>query len=552
MTKLETEFEDVRIYIQKKMNTVSLRGPEDSVKKCHVRLVTEIATYRVVDSMNLTPLRYSDLSNHMNTVKKVATDTNTSIVLNEGYVKIRGVSRDVRDAKSLLNEYFTGSHCGYFDLDGPQYERLKGTCCEDSSHLEKIELTTGAKLKLDETNYVVEITGKKANVKRAKLALVRFLDSIFPKQIQMVKVHTTLFKSIGDPDKLAEISAVTGASVYLDRDLIAVIINCESADNATKALGLVNARLEESQKLNYVLRFDTTDAWLLPIIIRECGKNVKKVEKDTGCTIDIFKDDRTVVFRAKSKGAVDLGKNAIEAIIHQARKESVFVELPEPAIPAFIGRGGSHIKQMRSDHNVEIEQLKKHKSTIQIKGKEGAVTNAKNAVFSWLSEWEASHNRHIIDVEGQIIPPFLGKDEETGRVIQKDTQNTVDVDWMLPTSTVRGGGESARSEAINRLKAMIGEDKVFAIEREADKEKLRAEPELGHSNAKTQEATAAFEAPSEYINVINLTGSKDHTKEFQARPLEWAATEPVGDTTDDDIIQVIFGCQCSFVFTYSY
>lgn len=143
----------------------------------------------------------------------------------------------------------------------------------------------------------------------------------------------TLFKSMGDPEKLAEIAAATGASVYLDRDLISVIINCESPDDATKALELVNARLLESEKLNYVFRLASTDAWLLPVIIGKGGKNVKKVEADAGCTIDIFKDELTVVVRAESEESVDVGRGAIEAIVDQARKECVFLELPESAVP---------------------------------------------------------------------------------------------------------------------------------------------------------------------------------------------------------------------------
>jgi hypothetical protein len=179
----------VRIYIPKNSNTVSLRGPEDVVKKCRIQIVTEISTSRVSDSLDLTPMQHMDLSNDIDIIKKIAGGTNTSIALNEGSVKIRGVSRDVRDAKALLREHFTGSYSGYIDVDGPQYERLKSTLSKDSSHFERVQLSTGANVSLEESGSFIKVTGKKANVKKAKLSLIGFLDFIFPKQIQTVKVH---------------------------------------------------------------------------------------------------------------------------------------------------------------------------------------------------------------------------------------------------------------------------------------------------------------------------------------------------------------------------
>lgn len=372
LTKLESEFEGVRIHIPRDSNTVSLRGPEDNVKKCRIKLVTEIATYRVSDTMDLTPGQHSDISNDVDTIKRIAGSSGTSISLIEGSIKIRGVSRDVRDAKALLREHFSGSYSGYIDLNVPQYDRLKSTLSKDASHFERVKLSTGAVVVLDETESAIKITGKKANVKKAKLSLMGFLDFVFPKQIQTVKVHKTLFKSMCDPEKLAEVAVATSASVYLDRDLISVVVNSESADDATKAVELVNARLVESEKLNYVFRLATADAWLLPVIIGKAGKNVKKIEAATGCSIDVFKDELSVVVRGESKDAVQSGKEAVEAIVDQARKECVFVELPESAIPAFVGKGGAHIKQLSAAHEVEIEKTKKHQSTIKITGKEEA------------------------------------------------------------------------------------------------------------------------------------------------------------------------------------
>jgi transcription antitermination factor NusA-like protein len=278
----------------------------------------------------------------------------------------------VRDAKSLLNEHFTGVYAGYIDLDASQCTRLKSTITKDPSHFERIKLSTGADVMVDESESVIKVTGKKSNVKKAKLSLLGVLEFMFPKQFQTVKVHKTLFKSMGEAEKLAEIAATTGASLYLDRDLISVVIRSESPDESSKALDLISARLVESEKLNYVFRLPASDAWLLPIIIGKGGSSVKKIETETGCTVDIFKDELTVVVRAESEEAVAIGKDVLEAMVDQARKECVFIDMPESAMPAFIGKGGANIKQLSSEYDVEIEKSKKNASKIQISGKEEA------------------------------------------------------------------------------------------------------------------------------------------------------------------------------------
>ncbi|KAL7520238.1 hypothetical protein ACHAWX_004971 [Stephanocyclus meneghinianus] len=535
LVKLESDFEGVRIHVPKDKNIVSIRGPEELVKKCRVRLVTDIATMRIVDNIEVSSQQHDDLS-HSDIIKKIASGTNTSITLNEGSIKIRGISNDVRDAKALFVEHFTGSYSGLIDLGASQCSRLKSTIAKDSSHFERIKLSTGTDVSLDESESCIKVTGKKASVKKAKLSLIGFLDFLLPKQFQTVKVHKTLFKSMGDPEKLAEIAAATGAFIYLDRDLVSIIIRSESPDDdSAKALELVNARLAESEKLNYVFRLVTSDAWLLPIIIGKGGQSVKKIEAETGCTIDIFKDELTVVVRADSEEAVDLGKDVLEAIVSQARKECVFIDMPDSAIPAFVGKGGVHIKQFGADYDVEIERVRKQSSTIKITGKELAVAKAKEAVLSWMNEWEASHTGLTITVEEQFIPAILGKGGETVKAIQKSTGCKIDIDRQHNTVTVREGTESNRATAMTRVKAIIDEERATAAERAAEKEKLRLEQaEIARCNVKSPVDTTE---PSPEGAVNDSSRTKDRSKEFLVRPVGSATSKSKGNGSTKDAVE---------------
>lgn len=154
------------------------------------------------------------------------------------------------------------------------------------------------------------------------------------------------------------------------------------------------------------------------------------------------------------------------------------------------------------------------------------VVNAKDAILSWLNDWQASHTGLTIDVDEQFIPAILGKGGETINSIQKDTKCKIDIDKIHFTITVREGTETAREEAMDRVKAIILEEKAAAAERFAEKENLKQEQtELARSSAKTHEASASLDPKPGNSEVDDLSGIKDRSKEFSARPVGWAATK---------------------------
>lgn len=114
------------------------------------------------------------------------------------------------------------------------------------------------------------------------------------------------------------------------------------------------------------------------------------------------------------------------------------------------------------------------------------VTNAKTAVLLWLSDWQASHVGLTIDVEERFIPSIIGKGGETIRKIQHDTKCKIDLDRNSSTLTVREGTQSAREDALERVKAIIEEEKATAAGQSVEKEELIEEQQkLFHSKGTT-------------------------------------------------------------------
>ncbi|KAL3783876.1 LOW QUALITY PROTEIN: hypothetical protein HJC23_007981 [Cyclotella cryptica] len=383
----------------------------------------------------------------------------------QGSIKIRGVNNDVRDAKALLAEHYTGSYSGFIDLDASH------TIMKEPSHFERNKLSAGAEVSLDESEFLSESPAKRP-------------------------VHKALFKSMDDPKKLAEIAAATGALIYLDSNLVSVVVRSDSPeDESTKALELVNARLAESEKVNYVFRLAKSDAWLLPIIIDKGRQSIKKIEAETGCIIDIFKDELSVVVCTESEDAVGLGKDVLES----SNKGMCLFKMPDSVIPSFVGKGGVHIKQFSADYDVEIKRLRKHSSTIKITGKKVSIYKAK-----------ASHTGLTINVQEQFISAILGKGGETVKAIQKSTGCKIDVDRQNCTVTVREGTESNRQKATAELAA--------------EKEKLRLEhAEIARCSAKLP--VESVDPSPNQVRPVGLATSKSRLNSYAIEVSETATKE---------------------------
>ena len=355
-------------------------------------------------------------------------------------------------------------------METSQFGKVK----KDLSHLQRINASTGAEVKLD--SEAIVISGKRAQVKKAKASVLDFLDFMLPRQLQTVKIHRSLFKSMGDPGRLAQFSSETRASLSLDRDLSSILIRSEHPEDCDSAVELVNGLMLECEKLVHVLRFDSSDAWVLPKIVGKGGINIKRIEKDTDCSIDIFKDEVTLVVSADKEETARAGKIAVEQIVEQVRKECVFLDLPESSLSSFIGKSGAGIKGLETEHGVQIERLKKSPHTIKITGKENCVTSARAAVLSWVQEWEASHAGVAMEVEEQLIRAIIGKGGETIRTIEKDTGCKVDINRQNLTLTVREGSAAAREDAIGKIQAIVEEETTKSAARAAAKARSKQEP----------------------------------------------------------------------------
>lgn len=385
---------------------------------------------------------------------------------------------------------------------------------KDATHLERIMTSTGTKVALEESHHAVSISGRRSDVRRAKAAILDFLHFLLPGQFRSLEVHQSLLKSMGDAGKLAQIAADTGASLSLDRDMSSVLIRADDSDDCDEAFGRVNSLMVESEKLVSVMKFDASEAWILSdVVVGKGGSNIKQTEKDTGCSINVLKDE--IHIAAESEDIVKAGRDALEKIVDQARKECALVEMPESSLSSFIGKGGAGIKEFSASNDVHVERINRRSSTLKITGKEECVARAHKALLSWLEEWEASHAGISIALKERLIPLILGKGGQTVRSVEKEMGCIIDINRRNMTLTAREGSKDGREGAIAKIQAMVDEEEAKAAERAASKAKSKQEDAEVEKNGQIH----GFQSPA---------GVKEGQQLYQ-----WILTGEVGNAIAD-------------------
>mmetsp|Transcript_50614 Transcript_50614/g.61045 ORF Transcript_50614/g.61045 Transcript_50614/m.61045 type:complete len:1310 (+) Transcript_50614:177-4106(+) len=485
IAKLEKDYEGVVVDLLRTSGMLSIRGPENAVRGCRSSVITTLATIRVTDTIVISPEQRVGLA-RPEVMKKITDGLGAQITLSDHSVKIRGIPIDVKDAKALVLEQLNGIFEATIDLEASQLSKVS-KAVKDFSHFQRIKEMSKADLTLDTLTSAIVISGKRGNVKKAKNQLFGFLDFLLPSEFAKVKVTRALLRKVGEPVSLAKISADTGAFVTIDRELGCIQARSIRPDEVKLAVEQINERIIECEKLNYILRLDSNDSWLLPKIIGKGGATVQALQSDTGCAVDIYKDEFIVAVSGEDEEAVAAAKLSLDNIIEKARRECVFIDIPDSAMSAFIGKAGSNIKKLSETNGVEIERLRKDPSRIRIQGDEVSVQTGKIAIMQWVKQWESKNIGISLSVDKNLIPVILGKQGSNVNAIQQETGCRIDIDRRSSTITVRGESEASKDDAMARIKQTIQDEKdkeeTKRLEKEA-RQRAQAEEEAAKKAAK--------------------------------------------------------------------
>jgi len=517
--ELEKKHEGVNLFIHRS-NRITIRGPEAAVEECRVDILRLVSSVRIQQIMSITPEQHEALTKD-DKVKRATYGIPVSVTLTEGTLKLRGIFADVRDAQALLKEQMTGIYEARVELDAAQLTCVRGAI-RDPSHFARMEESTGAKVSLDGNCSAIVVTGKRSQVRKAKSLVVGFLDFLLPDDFERLKISKPLHATVGEASVLADTAAVSGATVILDRDLSSIQVQSSDSEKIKKAVAILKEKIKDAEKLAFVINFDQSESWLIPLIIGKGGNRVNGLRLETGCQIEVNKAERTVTVTGEDEVTVAKAREALDQMIDTARKQCCFIELPADAIAAFLGRQGAHVKTFATEHKVEVERMRKDPCKVKVTGEEDAVISAKKALTGWIEAWEEKQAGSSMSIEKSSIPAVLGRGGAVISALQKEFGCKVDINREELTLTVNGSNSEQREAALTKIREIIERDKA----NQEEKRKARNDNfdyENGDHQPSQPKQTQAKpnnnNSNSNSNSVGLLDGRKNRSGEFAARPV---------------------------------
>jgi len=261
--------------------------------------------------------------------------------------------------------------------------------------------------------------------------------------------------SLGKSGAVAETVAETGAQIIVDRDLCAVLIFATDSAKVQKAKDALLAKIDNEKKLMFVLQLDESEDWLVSLILGKNGSQVNILRKETGCKIDVSSQDHRITVAANDEELVSKAKTRLEEIIDKARRECVFVTIPDTHMPAFVGRSGSHITEFSEKYGVEVQVMKKGTSAVRLTGTEEAIMSAKSALVEWLGSREGKVQEEQAFVSVTLrkyqISSVIGTKGNTIRTLEREFGCKIDIDRQTSVVTVRGAKRALALEKIQKI-----------------------------------------------------------------------------------------------------
>lgn len=523
--ELEKAHEGVHLYIHR-TNRITIRGPDEAVEACRIDILRLVSSVKIQQVVNLTPEEHGILSKP-NVIKRATHGIPVQVTLTDDAITIRGLFADVRDAQTMLKEQLTGVYEAIVDLEASQIACVR-RACRDPSHFERMQTASNATVKLDLATNAIVISGKRSNVRKAKSLVVGFLEFLIPADFARLDISKPLHATVGDTAALAEVAAVSGASVYLDRDLSAILIQSADPGKVKIASDILKTKVENANKLAFVVTVGTAEAWLIPLIIGKGGIGVNTLRMETGCSIEIDTMEHSVTVTGEDVASVAKARELLDKMIDDARRQIVFVELPEDAVAAFLGRGGALIRAFATEHNVECGRMRKSPTKVKITGEEECVQAAKKAFDAWVEQWEMMQAGTTIAIDKSSIPVVLGKGGSVVASLQKEYGIQVDINRDDLTLTVKGGTDELREKVIEKIKEIINEDQQRTLARR----ERNGSPDHGAAKEKGLKTENGLTNSSDHLQArgshepLSSTDSRrDRSGEFARTPVGLAPVE---------------------------
>ncbi len=451
ISKYESDFDPVMVTMHSLSHCLSIRGPSEQVESCRRQIARDIIECKVTESLQIDAEAFSKLSKPSQT-SKVIGGLPVNLNVSQTSIRLRGSFGDVQEVLKQVKELTTGTYVAEINLIPDNFEKVS-RALEDPAQLETICEATTTSANLDKSLGAIVITGKRSNVKRAKTMVLGFLESVAPSEIAKIKFLKPLLTSMGSSKDIAKLSMTSGCMISLERDICTFFLQASSSIKLKDGLEAIESKIEAIMKLTNVFQIES---WLLQYLLAKSVEKIEMVKKECDCDIVLSRNDMMISIIGKEEAKVSKAKTMVDAIIDQAKKENVFIDIPESSMNEFLGTSGNHMRGIGSTYGVQIDRVKKTKSRIHIQGNGPALTRAVNVINEWVVNWEKKNGGVMITIEENMIK-HVANESSILDDIQKSFGVKIDLNYRNCTATIRGGKVATQEEAGLKLESIIHE-----------------------------------------------------------------------------------------------
>jgi len=466
ITKLEKDHEGVSANVSSDDGTVTLRGPEEPVRKCRGKIMKEIVKTQVNALVDIDDSTHEFLSKTSN-IRKIMNSTGVNLTLMKTGAKLRGNIVDVEIVKENIKEVMTGTYNGRIALSPALFRKISNLE-KTKARMQLVNEKTNAKVELDSQGFAFVLSGKKVFVKRGKSMMLDYLITDFPSSFSKIKIPVYLLKLVARTDTVVGIAADTGSSVAFDHDIYSFIIQSPSNQCLVDGSDAVRKHVLKSRKNMNLVQVDKSESWIFADFLRKPDL-LSELQESTECRIEIYREDSVLCIIGKESEKIEAAKAKVTSIIEKLRKENIFMDLPESSMNTFVGQSNRNMRQFASIHFVNIQRVKKNPTRIHIKGSEAKARLAELSVKDWVMNWEkknpgSSINLDVFDISYLLDPSSSDERQK----IQKELDVKIDINGFLSTVTVRGGKDASSPEkALVLIRDLVDEHGDADIDEES-------------------------------------------------------------------------------------
>ena len=484
-----------------KSGNVTIRGPTQNVANCRIELQKLVATARTSRVVDVTSEQKDKLMKK-DFEKQIQHQIPVQISSTENKVTLVGTLADVSDAEILLNEMISGEYIVSIELETPQLAKVRNAT-RDPTHFKRISTSSDAMISLDLNTGAIVISGKRNSVRQAKEEIYIFLDFVIPGEVQRLPISKPLQLSVGKAATLAEVAALSsGPNIVLDRDLGVIAVMSSDHEKVKTAISLLKEKIAEAERRVFVMELSAEESWIIPAIIGKNGSKISALRsKHRRCKIEVSKEARTITILGDTEDNLYEAKTAIEDAVDKTRRETALLTIPEKHLPRFVGKGGTHVKEFASEHDVDLSRLRHGPYNYKISGDEEKVSAAVKAVQDWLVKANNDHPDASVKIflsrDDDDIGSVIGKKGSTAKSIEEEFGCKLDIRTDKYIVIVRCDNTENRQAAVEKVKEIIQADKDS---------RLAAKEEASAANGDHQEMISS--------NLSEDTSADDDKKEL--------------------------------------